>query len=56
MSNFSKLNEIELNEIELNEINGGGILTTIATIGGIIAGANEIYKFGAGFIEGYTSN
>lgn len=50
MSNFSKLDEIEL-----NEINGGGIITVIATIGGVIAGANEIYKFGTGFVEGYNS-
>ncbi|MGO5064708.1 MULTISPECIES: hypothetical protein [unclassified Clostridium] len=50
MSSFN-----ELTEIKLNEINGGGpIIGTIALAGGVIAAANEVYKFGKGYVDGYN--
>lgn len=51
------IDEMELTDEQLEGVSGGGeIWATAATIGGCIALANEIYKFGKGIYDGYKAS
>jgi hypothetical protein len=47
--------EIELSDEQLEQVSGGEFWATAATVGGCIALANEVYKFGKGVYDGYNA-
>lgn len=51
--NYKEMEQLE--ESNLSNINGGSILGGIAVAGGIVAAANEVYKFGQGFVNGWNN-
>ncbi len=48
----------EIKERDLNNVSGGipPVIVAIATVGGVVAAANEVYKFSRGFRDGYKAN
>ncbi|AUN16595.1 hypothetical protein CF095_03830 [Clostridium botulinum] len=54
----------QLDETNLSKINGGtGVISAVITVGkvvagvgGIVCGANEVYKFGQGVVQGWKDH